>query len=526
MHKTTDVIVVGAGPVGLVLSLLLSKEGHTVVLVERHKEPYPQPRAIGMSHESVRALQAAGASQALRDALFWDERQLRAGFVKRSGEVLMELQFRRHAESGGPEGQSFNQPDLEASLWSLVATQPNIQFMRGRVVCEVRQDAAGAEVDTVAADGTGTPLVGSAPETLRARYVVGSDGANSFVRRSMDAPSTDLGFVWDWLVVDIRPTVEREWKPYFGQVLGPPRSVTCAPAGPGRRRFEFMVLEGEERTQMSQVEVAWQLLREWDVHPANAELVRHAVYRFKSLWVDRWRKGRLLLAGDAAHLTPPFLGQGMNAGVRDAVTLAWRLSLVLRDLAPIESLDDYCNERLPHVRAQIEEAVQIGRMLCLTDPQECEERDGMLRFFRENPEQAPTQMIWRLGPGALAEGDPHAGTLGWQGVVRVNGRQGPFDDVCGANRFVLLGRSGVPTNALSPAARSAWERLGGIAVHVSPDGPVEDVEGTYARYFAQTGSEVVLLRPDFYVFGVGHELKDADRLVLELSQKLQLGTSN
>ncbi|MFT3819560.1 MAG: bifunctional 3-(3-hydroxy-phenyl)propionate/3-hydroxycinnamic acid hydroxylase [Rubrivivax sp.] len=513
----SDVVVVGAGPTGLVTALLLARQGHTVAVVERHAAPYPLPRAIGISHESLRILHAAGASEALRDVLFWDERLTSASYVTRSGEVLMQMPFRRRAESGWPEMQCFDQPDFEQALERRVLTQANIRLLRGREVTAVRQDAEGVEVVTARANA-GDQAANDARETLQAAYVIGCDGANSIVRQAMGVPVTDLGFTWDWLVVDIQPTVEREWTPFFAQVLSPPRTVTCAPAGPGRRRFEFMLLPGETRDDMGTEAMAWRLLAEQGVDPSNAKLVRNVVYRFRALWADSWRQGRMLLAGDAAHLTPPFIGQGLNSGLRDAATLAWRMDLVLRGLAEADSLDGYTTERVAHVRDLIEQAVGIGRMLCVAEPEACAQRDAALRAMRDTPGAAPPPPVWRLGTGAIAENDPHAGLLGWQGVVRLDGRQGEFDDVCGVGRFVLLGRSGDPRSALAPVAQAIWQRIGGLAFHVGTNASLVDVEGTYAQWFAQTGADVILVRPDFYVFGIGRTLDDASDLVLQLAQ--------
>ena len=165
---------------------------------------------------------------------------------------------------------------------------------------------------------------------VTAQYVVGCDGANSFVRENIEHTITDLGFVSDWLVVDIIPQVEREWTPMNLQVCDPARPTTVVSGGPGRRRWEFMALPGETKEDLNKEEVAWKLLEPWDITPANSILERHAVYTFKAQWVDEWRKGRVILAGDAAHLTPPFMGQGMCAGLRDAKNLAWKLDLILR----------------------------------------------------------------------------------------------------------------------------------------------------------------------------------------------------
>jgi 2-polyprenyl-6-methoxyphenol hydroxylase-like FAD-dependent oxidoreductase len=523
--KDAEVVVIGAGPVGLVTSLLLARQGHRIALIERFSAPYPLPRAIGMSHESLRILHWAGATDRLKAALMWDERLTHADFVASDGEVLLTMPFRARAESGWPEMQAFNQPDAEALLEEQVRSNPAIRVFRGHVATSLRQDVGGVQVDVGAADASGAPAPDGTRQSLRADYIVGCDGANSMVRQSLGLPMVDLGFAYDWLVVDIEPTTEREWSPYLGQALGPRRPVTWAPSGPGRRRFEFMLMPGESREAMGTAEAAWRLLAECDVTPASAKLVRHAMYTFRGMWAEQWRQGRVLLAGDAAHLTPPFLGQGLNSGLRDAATLAWRLDLVLRGHVPADTLDDYGRERGAHVRLLIEQAVEKGRLICVTDPQDCEERDGMLRFFRDNPEQLPPMPAWRMGPGALLADDDQAGLLARQGVVRAGGSTGMFDDVCGVGRFVLLARQGDPARALSDSSRKAWERLGGLAVHVGADAPVHDIENTYGAWFDEIGAEVILVRPDFYVFGTAPTLAGSDRLVQQLAEQLRLPTN-
>lgn len=519
LKKSCDVVVVGAGPTGLVTSLLLAQAGHEVTVVERFAAPYPLPRAVCLSHESVRILHAAGVGDVLDDKLYWDER-MRAGiFRTASGEVLIEQPFQTFAESGWPEMQCFDQPVLEKLLDECVRAHPRICLERGHSVTALHQSAEGVDIMVAVAGTEGTVEPEGASPGLRAAWVIGCDGANSCVRQAMNVAVTDLGFTWDWLVVDIEPTVERDWWPFIGQVLGPPRSVTWVPSGHGRRRFEFMLLPGETREEMGTAEVAWSLLADCGVDPSNAKLLRHVVYSFRALWADRWRDGRLLIAGDAAHLTPPFLGQGLNSGLRDAATLAWRLDLVLRGIAPPDTLDDYATERVAHLRDVIQEAVALGRLLCVVDPKACDERDAMLRRMRDAP-GTHTPPPWRLGRGALAVDDEQAGLLGRQGVVRKGGRQDRFDEVCGSGRFVLLGRHGDPADELSTATLAVWQRLGGTTAHVAGDASVTDVGGIYEQWFAQTGSEVILVRPDFYVFGTDRRFADAERLVRELARGL------
>ena len=522
MKPELDVIVIGAGPVGLVTALLLGRQGHRVVLLDKWHAPYPLPRAIGIGHESLRILHWAGTSERLKSALLWDERLRQAEFVSSEGEVLSTVEMRTRAESGFLEMQGFNQPDVEALIEEQIATHACIQVLRGKLALDVTQDAGSVQMTVVDAEANGVASPAAQQTTLTAKFVVGCDGAGSLVRPAMDAAVHDLGFAADWLVVDIEPTIDRQWKPYLGQTLGPKRPVTFAPAGPGRRRFEFMLMPGETKEDLAAEGSVWQLLGEYGVTPNNARLARHAIYTFRALWATQWRRGRLLIAGDAAHLTPPFLAQGLNAGLRDAATLSWRLDFVLRGVLSQDTLDDYTRERVDHAAQVVTQAVEVGRIISPLDPQLCEERDGMLRFLRDNPQARPPQPVWRMGPGAVLKDYPHAAVLGRQGQVRLAGKQGRFDDVCGAGRFVLLARRSDPLAALSPAARACWDRLGGVAVQVGRQAPVEDLEGVYEEWFDETGSDVILVRPDFYVFGTGASVKDADGLVLQLATRLGL----
>src|SRR5262249_33963339 len=153
------------------------------------------------------------------------------------------------------------------------------------------------------------------------------------------------------------------------------RPTTLVSGGPGRRRWEFMRLPGEDVDELNRVDTAWRLLAPWGVHPDNAELERHTVYRFQARWVDTWRKGRVLLAGDAAHQMPPFAGQGMCSGIRDASNLAWKLDLVLAERAPAALLDTYPSERIPHVAAVIDFSMALGKVICIADAAEAAARD-------------------------------------------------------------------------------------------------------------------------------------------------------
>lgn len=498
-----DVAVVGAGPVGLVLAILLGQRGRRVRVFERWPAPYPLPRAVHFDHEVGRVLQAAGVADALagrtEPASVYEWRNA-------AGEVLLRIgRDERTSLSGWPESNMFSQPELEAILAGRAAALPAVRVERGCEVRAVRDAGDHVALEVAPADG--------APFATRARFAVGCDGAHSLVRGAVGAAWSDLGFHFDWLVVDVVPHEARRWDPVNWQLCDPARPTTLVSGGPGRRRWEFMRLPGESLEELGTPETAWRLLAPWGVGPENARLERSAVYTFRACWADAWRRGRLLLAGDAAHLMPPFAGQGLCAGLRDAANLAWKLDLVLAGLAPEALLDSYPSERLPHVRAVIDLSMALGRVICIADPAEARARDERM-LAEERARRAPIDAaLPPLGPGCFAAGTPGAGSLFVQGRVRCGGREGRFDDVVGGG-FALVGLDGDPAAHLDPAQAAFLAALGGVTAHVGADGaPVVDLDGRYARWLRGHGAAVALQRPDFHVFGTAPTLADSGTLL-------------
>lgn len=281
-----------------------------------------------------------------------------------------------------------------------------------------------------------------------------------------------------------------------------------------------MRLPHETIEDLNSESAAWRLLARWGVHPGNAKLERHAVYTFGARWADRWRAGRALLAGDAAHQMPPFAGQGMCAGLRDAANLAWKLDLVLRGQAGEALLDTYMSERAPHVSAMIDASVALGRIICVADPEEAAARDRRMiaeAAGRAEPIAAP---LPPLGPGCLAPGSDATGTLFVQSFVRRGDITGRFDDVVGRG-FALVSPAGDPAAALDAESARYFASFGGFTAHVGARAPVEDLRGGYARWFAQYGAALALVRPDFAVFGTAKALGDAPALVDALRERLR-----
>jgi len=514
-----DVAIVGYGPVGQALAILLGQRGWKVVVLEKQPAAYPLPRAVHFDHEVGRILQAAGVADDLvgmieaADVYEWRNA---------AGETLLRFASKAAGRSGWPEANMFAQPELERLLDRRARSLPTIDVRRGYEVVDIKL-RRGREVGVV---DESVEVGVTAPDrrrlTVAARYVVGCDGANSFTRSHVGATVTDLGFFFDWLIIDVIPHEPTVWNPLNVQVCDPARPTTLVSGGPGRRRWEFMRLPGESIENLNSEETAWRLLMPWGVTAENATLERHTVYRFQARWVDTWRSGPLLLAGDAAHQMPPFAGQGMCSGLRDAANLAWKLDLVLAEKAPAGLLETYPSERIPHVAAVINLSMELGKVICIADPAEAAARDTVMVAAAKGEQMMTPPPSLGIGPGVLHDGDPHAGQLFVQGRVRYGGASGLFDDVVGRG-WTLLSPVAEPLARLDPAAAAFFASLGGIGAHVGQNAPARDLDGIYERWFAGTGVGVVLQRPDFYVFGTAATVDGASALVERLRSALEGG---
>lgn len=351
------VVIVGAGPTGACAALELARHGTSSVVIDRWEGVYPQPRAVHLDDEVLRALDRLGVAEPFATIS-------RPGGGLRLVDAALRVlgEFPRDGvspTSGFTRASMFDQPDLEGLLRDRLAETPEVTLLGGREVVGVEQPGPGRVRVRARRVETGEE------EVLDTEVLLGCDGANSLVRRSIGSTMIDLGFEQRWLVVDVRTTEDlRQWEGVH-QVCDSARAATYMRIGPERYRWEFQLLEHETAADFTTPEAIAPLVAPWTtgVDLAALEVIRSAEYTFRAAIADRWRSGRIFLLGDAAHLTPPFIGQGMGAGIRDAGNLGWKVAGFLDGSLSADVLDSYEPERSRHARAMIDTARLLGTVM-------------------------------------------------------------------------------------------------------------------------------------------------------------------
>jgi 2-polyprenyl-6-methoxyphenol hydroxylase-like FAD-dependent oxidoreductase len=459
---------------------------------------------VHFDDETARILQACGLGNELATLS-----EPATTYEWRNGEGLPLLRFETPAEGrhGWPSANMFNQPDLEARLLERVEATDGLTLLWGHAAVDAGQDVDRAWVKLKASkDG--------ASQRVEASYVVGCDGANSTIRDLLGVAFDDRGFYFDWLVVDVVLHEDRVFDPPNLQVCDPYRPTTVVSGGPGRRRWEFMCLPGETLEALDEESAAWAFLEPWDVRPENATMVRHAGYRFRARWATRWHEGRIFLAGDAAHQTPPFAGQGMCSGLRDAANLAWKLDYALGYPGAGALLDTYDVERIPQAAAVIEVATELGKVICIPDAEEARARDQQMAPLVPPSSSTPAPPMPGITGGLLSD-SALAGEPFMQATVRTGGACGLLDDVIGTGWHLVT--SGRPPE-IDEDLLAWFGSIGGRSACMGTT--FEDVEGRYARWFAENGVVAVLERPDFAIYGTAVSEAEVSGLVSSLRSQL------
>jgi 3-(3-hydroxy-phenyl)propionate hydroxylase len=486
-----DVAIVGYGPAGAVAAALLGQAGLKVHVCDRLRGVYEIPRAIALDHEILRVFQQIGLVEAIAPYL---EPFTPSEYFGVDGQLIRRMTM---VDPPYPQGYTpsvvFSQPPVERALRERVAQLPNVTVALGTELRALAQDAEGATLSLHADDGT--------ESTVRARWVIGCDGGSSTVRGLVGITLEDLDFDEPWLVVDVTVNARGLAKlPRTSvQYCEPERPCTLVIGPKNHRRWEISLNPGEDPQQVATPEGTWKLLSRW-LTPQDGELWRQASYRFHALVAQEWRAGRVFIAGDAAHMQPPFLGQGMCQGVRDVVNLSWKLAAVLegevRGTAAEALLDSYGIERKAHVRELTGRIKAIGAVICERDVDKARARDAKLLadcggVVKDTPRQ---DVLPGLGTG-LRFDSAGAGTLFPQ--PRLVG--GDLMDQRFGHGWRLVSDGTLPL-----------QREPGLAVIDLAQVP--EADGVVAAWMDRHGCRAALLRPDHYVFGTAADAAALDRL--------------
>jgi 3-(3-hydroxy-phenyl)propionate hydroxylase len=510
--KVWPVVIVGAGPTGLTVANLLARYGVDVLLVERNATTVQEPRAVSIDDESLRTMQAIGVVDTVvsRVVLGYGSDYFSAG-----GSCFLRVRP-TSKEFGYPRRNAFRQPIFEQQLRD---------YFCAHAVSETRSEAwfstelidfgQGRDtVDVVLRRGDGSLV------EVTTSYLVACDGGRSFVREKLGIKLTGSTFRERWLILDLEETRDpsRDTKVF----CDPARPCLSLPGPDRTRRFEFMLHEGETEPEVTSPEFTRQLLRRHGEE--NTPLRRSRVYTFHARMADTWRDGRIFLAGDAAHLSPPFAGQGMNSGIRDAHNLAWKLAAVVQGRLGPRLLETYEQERKKHAWEMILLALRMGKVMM---PRGIWSAVALQAAFRVLSAVPPARTYFaemkykpkpRFDAGFLARGSEHGaskhgaspliGRLFPQPKVRCAGREGLLDDFLG-NGFALLSLPQTPPNVFDQLPAELWKPLNlqRVAIRATgdstpaPNGVTSlfDVDGDLSRRMKSLPSGLVLLRPDRYV---------------------------
>ncbi len=487
VRHETDIALIGYGPTGATLANLLGARGWRVDAFDRAHDVYAQPRAVHFDDEIMRVWQQLDMVEALAPAItevrgmdmFNADGQLIFQYVAPAGVGPL----------GWPKGYMFYQPDVERALRAGAARYPQV---RAHLGCDVTRVAATSDEHvTVATTGP------EGPEEWRARFAIGCCGARSITRAAIGATLFDYGAHQPWLVLDILLHRDPGLPAVTVQYCDPARPSTYVPMPGLRRRFEIMVMPGDVVETLTKPEHVERLLTRW-VQPGTYTLERAAVYTFHCLVADRWRVGPIAIAGDAAHQMPPFLGQGMCSGVRDAVNLAWKLDRVLRGAADAALLDTYQAEREPHVRALIETDIYLGGIIQTTDPEIARQRDAMA--LSGGAATALTPTFPPLGGDLCGNGS----------VDRLPFPQPMAAD--GSRMDATLGDGFALVGDVTPSARAEaiLQALGARRVPGVPE--------SLREWFAAAGAAAVLVRPDRVVLAAVSDAASLDTALAGLGR--------
>lgn len=513
-----DVAIVGYGPVGATFANLLSNNGLKIAVVEQSAEIYDKPRAITIDHEVMRVWQACGLADMVEKSIAPHPGTHYLGIDRDIIKIFDPMP--PPYPLGWVPTATFVQPEIEQALRDRLRGYRSADIWLSTRAVDITQDA---DAVSLAIEGP------TGRQTLRARYLVACDGANSFVRKQLGIRLDDLAFDEWWMVVDAITTDLGKRPDKCFQYCWPSRPGTYLPGPRALRRWEIKLLPGERPEDFASNERIIDVLQAY-TDTSDLEIWRSAVYRFHALLAQRWRDKRIFLMGDAVHQTPPFMGQGLSAGVRDTVNLAWKLALVLAGKASDALLDSYEAERKPHVGAVVATAKEFGKIIGELDPAAARARDQRLRADLRSgkAETIRQKFIPDLNGGLLAMAAPAAGTLFPQPFIESGGGTVRLDDAM-TTGFAIVAATVEDADALTPESRATWQRLNGQHLIIQTLGAAGAKTGTpvcietdrlFVDWLARNGITAAIVRPDRIVYGGARNADELNALIAELAAQL------
>lgn len=556
-----DVIIAGLGPTGLVLAHVLGKYGHQVLVLEREPVFYGNARAVYTDDECMRIFQSIDMAEELQKDMLVDTP---VQLVRPDGSVIAQYKPLKRP-FGWPVVNFYYQPYLETSLTNGLAKYPNVKILRGRELINFSQNTNSVTVIHQAtqvyrfsdeSDAKTQTQSDSDIQQVSARYLVGADGGRSTVRAKLGIEMSGKNFPEPWLVVDLKQKDRNKGLrhlPYFNFVVDPDLPVVSCVQPDGFHRFEFMLKKGQTKEYMEQPETVRMLLSKF-VNPDDFEIKRKLVYTFNALVANQWRDKRVFLAGDAAHMTPQFMGQGASSGIRDAGNLGWKLSAVLSGQAGEKLLDSYESERRDHAKAMIQGSVLLKDLVSMTNPVVGKIRDGVIKGvlatpklkewgqeggFKPKPVYTKGQYLGLARKHRLSP----EGSLAPQPTIRdFDGRRVLLDSLLGEH-YSLIGLSVDPTIGLSNTSKQVLKQIGCKFITLYPysDRPqghisrnlnpevieVEDIAGDmvcWLRKACKASQPIALLRPDKFTFAVVNQ-DEINSTIQQLKHQLDLTTA-
>ncbi|MFN1551012.1 bifunctional 3-(3-hydroxy-phenyl)propionate/3-hydroxycinnamic acid hydroxylase [Vibrio natriegens] len=510
-HYDSEVMIIGAGPVGLMIANYLGAQGINVTVIEQLPTLIDYPRAIGIDDESLRTFQAVGLAS---EVVPYTTPYHAMRFLTPKGRCFADIQPNTN-EFGWSRRNAFIQPKADRALYEGLDRFSNVKVLFSRELVNFGQDNEQTWANFTNEKGE--------EERISAKYMIACDGGNSFVRRNLNISFDGETAPNQWIVMDLE-----------NDPIGTPNIYLCCDAErpyvsaalpQGIRRFEFMVMPGETEEELSKPENMDRLLSKVLPSTENIKFIRQRVYTHNARLAGKFREGRILLAGDAAHIMPVWQGQGYNSGMRDANNLAWKLSLVVKGLADPSLLDTYQQERRDHAKAMIDLSVLAGKVLAPPKKWQATLRDGVSWLLNYVPPVKRYFVEMRFKPmpkyhqGVLVEPKPAlkdspVGKLFIQPMVRVGNEISKLDDVIGQN-FAIIAWGTDPMQGLSEAEIQYWQQLGTKFIQVVPSVQLKsqiqthpDVlcvgDETHALkdWFGRYPASVAIIRPDRFVASI------------------------